>query len=501
MDGPGADHFFWLYNHPIMINQWELTGNPGGQLFYDSGRISRVSSQAGMEQNQLRGSMDPGDIQGVRLQTESMRPIGNARVRGAFGYKNHRYDDLMYNGNMDFSGRNIYMLGDTIGGKQRQEGYYFLAELAYPFFNDRLFTGIRMDYESRVGAKMQDLRNKNTISRARITPGVIYQHRSFSAGLSGGPIIENNYTDVSAELDDRHTLFYHMGMGHYSARSSVSSSESVRYETYGFHASLQLEHSIGEWSGMHELKFKSVSTEALVGNSYRKINGITDYEELSYKGSFILEGSDYLHHFRLGGNYSRTTGAEIRQEAQQQSIDGVFYTVIRTLRWIDGRHIVNDYSGNITYDLFKRGSQRPLDYRLSFEAAPAHYRATHYPEVNYGSYEATSVQANLSFQNYMQFGSIRFDPLAGIGMRKVIDSDNSVQPAPNFLAEIPELDFRYISEDYISAWLGLHFSTRRLPWEGVRNVFAELNGSYTVFPDLNEQNQNFAVQLSLGLTF
>ena len=500
-DGPGADHFFWLFNYPLMINQWEFSRNPAAQLFYDSGRISRVHSKVGVEQNSLRAAMDPGEIQGVRLQTESMRPIGNARVRGAFGYQNHRYDDLMFNGNMDFSGRNIYMLGDTLGGKQRQEGYHFLAELAYPFFNERLYTGIRMDYESRVGAKMQDLRNRNTISRAKITPGLIYHHGTFSAGLSGGPVIENNYTDVRAEMDERHTLFYHMGMGHYSASGNFSSAESVRYETYGYHTSLQLQHSIGEWSGMHALNYLSTSTEALVGNSYRMINGITDNEKFSYKGSFILKGSDFMHHLRLEGLYAKTTATEVRQEAQQQSIDGVFYTVIRTLRWIDGRHIINNYRGSITYDRLKIGANRPLDYQISIEAAPGHYRATHYPEVNYGSYEATSVQTNLSFQRFMQFGQIRFDPVAGIGLRKVIDSDLAVRPAPNYLAEIPVLDFRYISEDYISARLGLHFSARRLPWEGVRSVFAELDSYYTVFPNIQGRNHNYTIQLVLGLTF
>ncbi len=510
-DSPGQHGSFemerrlMLYSHPELINQWSLTKNPAGLLFFDiEERVSRARSLGEMTDQHQRRAMDPGRTRALGMQTESLQQIGNVNVRGLFGYQNTHYDDLLYNGNMDFRhNRNLYMVGDTIGGRQRQEGYYFLAELAHPLLGDRLFGGVRMNYESAVGAKMQDLRNRNTISKADFTTGLIYNYGNISAGLSGGYVSETNFVNIRAELDERHTLFYHMGMGHYSASGNFSGSESVRYEGGGYHAGLNFQYTGERWQTIHSVDYYHLNTEALVGNSYRLINGITDYDRISYRGSLLRERPRHYHHFRLHASAEITNATEVRQRSQSQPIDGVYYTIIHTIRWIEGKHIINDVSAGLDYQFIKRGNRRPLRYQLTAGASLHLYDATHYPVQNYGYYDVASLLAKFEYQHFFSWRRINISPVMGLGGRFVADSDAVFIPFPNYLENVPETDHFYYSENYYRTRMGVELATDRLPVSSISSVFMGIHSVFTHYPDIInvDENHNFSMSLSLGITF
>ncbi len=504
-DSLSVEKKMMLYSHPVLMNQWSLTENPAGQLFFEpEERISRATSALAFEDEPLRRAMDPGETRSLFFQTQSKQQVGNVKVNGIFGYQNQQYKDLMYNGVMDFRhNRNLYTLGDTIGGKQRQEGYFFLAEMAYPMLDGRLFTGIRMNYESAIGAKMQDLRNRSTIARAKFTPGLVYNHDNFSIGLSGGYTVETNMVNVRAELDERHTLFYHMGMGHYSASGNFTGTETVRYEGSGYRGGLQLSHSVGGFAVLHSFDYGHLNTEALVGSSYRLINGITDYDRLAYQGSLLWERQGSIHHIGLNASAEITNATEVRQQTHSQPVDGVFYTIIRTIRWIEGKHIVNDYAAGVDYHFMKKGSSRPLQYQIKASANARLYEATHYPVQNYGFYNATSLTSKLEYQHFFRLNGYNIDPHIAIGGRFVIDSDAVFIPFPNYIDAIPELDFRYFSENCYLIKLGFDISTKRFPIDRFSTVFMNIEGSYMIFPDLEDldQGHNLNMRLSLGFLF
>lgn len=497
-----VDKCSFFYSHDFLINQWTLGLNPAGELFNLAGNTSKVQAALGQSNQNIHRAMDPGKALSMGVTTQSYQTLGKVKVQGLFGYQQQKYDDLLYNGNMDFRYMNLYMLGDTIGGKQQQEGYFFNAQVAYPLFNHKLFAGIRMDYEASVGAKIRDLRNKNTIVRARFTPGLIYNHGNLSIGASGGFSTETNFTDVSSYMDERHTLFYHMGMGHYSASINFSGSETIRYESDGLHAGLQVQLRKNQWTMFQSLDYATLNTEARIGNSYRLINGITDYSRFTYRGSFLLEKPGAFHHLKLNATAASTNATEVRQEGHQTFVDGLWVTIIRNLRWIENKHIITDYSGGLEYQYINKGSKRPFDYQITAAAQANLYDATHYPSQNYGFYNASGLTANLEYQHFVQWKRVNFDPVIGAGARFILESQAVFKPYPNYIAQIPELDYRFFSENFYRANAGLNMSTSRFSILNVSQLFLNVNGSYFLFPNVDLQNNhNILMQVSMGAIF
>lgn len=485
-----------------LVNPWTLSRNPAGIIFTIQEKITRFRIQFENDEENIRRAMDPRITRVLNVNTYNSQNLGKARVSGSFGYRNIHYGGLLYNGNMDFRYMNLYMLGDTVGGPQRQEGYFLSSELAYPFFSGRLTGGIHLDYESSIGAKMKDLRNKNTITRTSIIAGLVFKAGSFAAGLSGGPVIENNLTEVNAQLDERHTLFYHMGMGHYSASINFSTSESVLYESRGYTGESQVLFRSNSWRSFHTAGLFKLKTEARVGGNYRLINGITDYYRVHYYGDLNLRTNSSIHNLALNASMAKTNATEVRQESYSQSIDGVFYTLVRTLRWIEGKHIVNDLSGRLTYDLYRLGAYRPFRYNLTMQAGGGYYSATHYPAESYGYYNAAYGFGRLSYQHYFTIGKVNIDPVAEAGMKFIFSSDAEFRPFPNYIAQIPELDYRFFSENLYRAGFGADISTSPASMKGVSQIFGKVRGEYATYPGvITGKNYNLTVSLTLGTVF
>lgn len=501
--GTDSEDMLLLYSHPSLVNPWMSALNPAGHLFFEAHeRISRVTLQGGLSEEPMRRAMDPGLTRQAEARTETFQSIGKARVRGLFEYQNQHYRDMMYNGNMDFRYTNLYMLGDTLGGRQRQEGYRFEAEGAYPVFGEQLYLGMRMDYETAVGAKMQDLRNRSTISRMRLTPGLIYNSGSWSAGLSGGFISEINYVHVRAILDERHTLFYHMGMGHYSASGNFSGSESVRYETSGFHGGFQFSYRGKHWQSLHTLHYKSQQTNALVGSSFRLNNGISDFSQLTYQGDFQLDQGNRTHWLQARFNTHTLYATEVRQQRVSINRDGVWYEEITDLRRIPGKHIVNDLSAALDYHFLGKGEVRPYRYQLTASAGINTYSATHFPRELYGFFDTFAVSGNLGYRHFFRWGELNVDPGIRLGAHLVMDSEAEFRPFPNYLEQIPELDYHYFSQSAYLAELSLSLSTQRTPLSGFTHLFMDIRAGLAFFPDANDgQQRNQQLSLSLGFMF
>ncbi len=491
-----------FYTESALINQWSLGTNPASLQLYNIHGISRVHSEFGMSEQHIKRAFDPGKTIAIKAFTQNMQTLGKAKVSGMFGYQNQHYRDLLYNGNMDFSHTNIYMLGDSIGGNQRQEGYFFNVAVSYPLFNKRLLAGLGADYESTLGAKMRDIRNLNTISKFRLLPGFIYQHNNILLGISGGPIWENNVTQVTAVLDEKHSLFYHMGMGHFSASRQFSQSESVRYETDGFQAELQLQYKGSTWSLFQQFNFHSVETQAFVGSTFRLINGITDVNRLSYTGHLLFEKERRSHQFMLDFSKTRLIGTEVRQETRSINQQGVWISYIHTLRWIDDKHITDNIAGELSYTYSAKGEKRPFRYQLTLAANAQMYEAGHYPVQNYGYYESTTAGARLEYRHYFQWNRINIDPLLGGAARFGLSEDINVILYDNLITSIPHTDHRFFKEDYVLGTLGVSLSTSRLPLPGISQTYLNINSTYAVFPNIElDDNFNFSLLFSLGVIF
>lgn len=502
-DGLQLNQCVFFYSHTYLVNPWSLSNNAAGLLFFDHGKISRVNGFFSQSDNKQKRLMDPQKTLSLGAQTQSFQKIGKWAVQGSFGYQHHQYQGILYNANLDFRYMNIYMVGDSLGGKQNKGGYFFNAGVAYPFFNDRLFVGMQMDYESSEGAKAQDVRNKNTIAIASFTPSLIYNAGNWALGLSGGLSTETNFVHMKVYLGDRHTVFYHQGMGHYVPRVNLSSTttESVRYEGDGVHAGIQMKYTLGRSGFFQSVNYYQLKTTALVGSVYRLINGITDFSRFSYTGAYTRNNSADIHHIRLEAASAVTNGTEVRQEVIEHQVDRIRRSYVKTLRWIEDKHIISNYSGGIEYNYIRKGEKRPFKYQLKAGASGSMYDASHYPVVAYGYYNATSVIADLEYQHFLKFRHLNVDPVLGFRSRMVLDSEVVYKPFPNYINSIPREDFRYFSEDYYGFNMGLNLSTSRLPFPNISQGFLNIHSNFMHYPGVNSDNNNFSLQVSLGVVF
>lgn len=492
----------YFYDQAVLLNQWTLGKNPASLHLSPLEDISRIKSSFNHSDKNIKRAMDPGKINGLNVHTESLRTIGRVKVNGLFGYQNYHYNDLLYNGNMDFSHTNVYTLGDTLGGKQRQEGYYFKAQASLPFLNNQLLTGIGADYEAAMGAKMQDLRNSNTISKLRITPGIIYQLNNYKFGLSGGPVWENNHISVSSVLDERHNYFFFKGMGHFVATRNMTGTENVRYESNGYEGTFQMQYKSSKWQFFQSLGYQHLETKALIGSSYRLLDGITDVNQIGYHGNLIYESSKLIHQMNLQVKATNINGTEVQQETRSVNEQGVWVSYIHTLRWIDNKHIKDDLSGELSYSLFKKGNNRPLQNQFTITAFAQMHEAGHYPIQNYGFYESTTAGGKMAYRHFFKWGTFNIDPMIGAGARIGLADDNNFISYENYFEVIPATDFRYLKEDYFSGNLGINFSTTAIPLPGIVETFLDIHTSYTVFPNIEAiDNTNFSLLFSLGVIF
>ena len=482
-----------------VMNPWHLSDNPAGFVFYPVNNISRVLLGYSYQDENLRWAQAPGNTVRYEAQTEGIRRIGRFVMKGGFRYQNDQYRDILFNNTMVFDNRNIYTTGDTLGGRQRNEGYFMNAGAGF-VLRENWIVGLDLDYKTTVGAKMQDPRNQNTQSRLDIVPGILYRRDNLNFGLSGGPIWERNYVSIRNMLDERHSLFHMMGMGYYGISRNVTS-ESYLFENLGFHAGFQFSIDRPGFTAFQHVQYTGTEMERLEGSSYRLLAGITQKDEITYAGKALFESDIYLHQIDLTARFTRLVGSEITQETYSVGEGDLRWFEIRTIRWIDDKHIVNDLDVELGYQLSGLGTRRqPLIYEVEAGAGFSSYQANHYPVHLYGTYEVQSVSAYVGYQHYFRFPQFDFTPSVRLTARQSVADTYMVQDQDRFNSEIPRRDFQYLVTDYYKADVGMRLS-RPLRMGRLQEAYLGIFGSYLYMPDIEEENHNRLMRFSLGLVF
>ncbi len=482
-----------------MMNPWHLSKNPAGFVFYPANNINRIQLGYFNKNDNLRWAQAPGSTISYTAETEGIRRIGRVVAKGSFRYQNSHYRDILFNNTSVFDNRNIYTTGDTLGGPQRKEGYLMTAGAGLAL-KDNWFVGLDFDYSTGVGAKMQDPRNLNDQSRLDIIPGVIFRHGQLFFGLSGGPVWERNQVNIKNMLEERHSLFHMMGMGYYNLSRNISN-ESYLFDKFGLHGSVQFGLEKPGFGTFHTIRYSGSDMKRLEGSHYRLLAGITHRDELSYKGKILLEKERYLHHVNINASYLRLNGSEISQETYSVGEGHLRWFEVRTIRWIDDKHIVYDMDAGLSYQLIRLGRRgRPFTYRIEGGAGFRSYEANHYPVHLYGSYNVQTITPYLEYRHYFRFLHFDLDPSVRLTSRHALSQNYQVQDQDRFNPEIPETDFRYLVTDYYKVDLGVKLS-RSLRIGRLRETYLDITGSYLHIPEWQENNYDRMLEVSFGLVF
>lgn len=482
------------------MNEWSLSANPAGFNFYRLNSISQVQLGADYSKENLKWAQAPGKTQEFYVNTTGLKKVGKLMFNGRFEYKNSRYNDLMYNNLLEFDNRNIYIMGDTINGRQKKEGFTMSGGASYPV-TGRLLVGINLDYGVYQGAKMRDPRNLNKIVNLMVTPGLIYQLKDMYIGVSGGIIRSKNEVDIDVMLDSKHNLFQFLGLGYFQVERNISYYEAL-YENNGYSASVQLDIKKEKWTFFQSLGYTVLSNEVRKGTSYKLLDGITDLKRYEYSGYAIFRGRSLYHQINTNVSSEEIKGTEVEQHTVSV-YNGYYYRdSIVTDRRVEDKHIIKDINGMVEYRLSKVGSSVPFKYHFTAGVNARYYKVDHYPVEDYGYYKTSTFLGYLSYQRWFHFTFADFAPTIGAKYRKAFTNEMDYNIiADKFFAEVPELDYQYLTSDYYMGEVDLTL-LKPMPTNFIKEYFFNIKGSYMHIQDLpSGNNYNFMVHVSAGITF
>ncbi len=446
----------------------------------------------------MKSPIEPGNTNLFYAKTKGYKKLGKLMFYGSFGYSNEQYKDLLYNNTLIFDINNPYILGDTIGGKQRKEGFLLKGSVAIPL-TDKITVGIDADYQDYVGAKGKDPRNRNDISSLAITPGIIFNGTKLSVGLSGGPVVFNNDISVSVMDDGRYNLFQFLGFGYFKSIRNIISYEN-EYFGKGYQAEAQLRYINGNYSNFLVIDYNSGKEEVRYGTTKRLIDGISDKNCISVSNYQSFRKNGNLHRLNTIINMMRLNGTEVMQHSKTIITGSYSYDTLITDSWIQDKHIASNYDGTIEY-IFSRYNDYGEKSRINLGMYAEYQTAYHYPVRNYGFQEVINIMAFTGYKKYISIRSVTLIPEFGIGYRKNLFKDMNYVIAELSLPAVQQQDYLARHSDFFKGNAGISFM-KKTGMKAFNEYYININTAYTYAPDkLNGPYQNFLLNCSMGLIF
>ena len=490
---------FW-FDHLSMNNIWSNSSNPAGNLLFRNFKsINIVETGYSYNNKEVNFPGEPGIANSFYVRARGFKKIDKLIFSGSFGYENDHYNDLLFNNTMVFDPDNPYLLGDTIGGRQRKEGFALKGSVAYPV-SEKLLIGIDADYQNYVGAKTKDPRNMNDISSMIITPGIIYSNGNISAGISGGPEIFNDEVSITVMEDAKYNLMQFLGFGYFKSIRNVLTYSSA-YFGKGFRTEGQFRFMKGKYSNFSVFGYRHYTEEVRYGGSFRLIDGISDRTTFAFDNYQVIKRDNRTSQINTSFNLSYLYGSQINQRFKS-ILDGAYsYDSLITESWVERKHITARYSGQIEYILSGNNTNLEETYRFNLGISARYETAAHYPVQNYGSQTISNIMIYTGYRKYLFLNSITILPELGIGYRKNLSSDLKYVVMNLSLPEFQEQDFLARSSDFVRANASLTV-LKKTGKKRIPEYFVSINSVYTLFPGISgAENTNMFINGSLGLIF
>ena len=228
----------------IWQNAWFGSTNPAAISLFnsmdDSSQMGEATAGGKYSFGNFRSPYEPESGFGANLSTLSYIKLGKSVVKGHFGYNYDLSKGSTWRGLVD-PHETPFMLADSIPGNLSKETYSMGASIALPV-GKRISFGIEAAYDVALMAKHVDLRNKNTRMDFYVAPGIRYDSRNFSAGISARYRRSTEKIEY-LQVDESSEKYLFEMMGAWNFRSmGFSSAETSRMKLgNAFGGSLQTE--------------------------------------------------------------------------------------------------------------------------------------------------------------------------------------------------------------------------------------------------------------------
>ncbi|MCF0175614.1 MAG: hypothetical protein HUJ94_02135 [Bacteroidales bacterium] len=229
-------------------NAWFGSANPAAISLFSTASVSAQMGEAvaggDCSFGKFRTPYEPASRFGANLSTLSYIKLWKAVAKGRFGYGYDLSKGSTWRGLAD-PHETPFMLADSIPGNLSKETYSMEAAVAMPV-GSHLSLGLEAAYDVALMAKHVDLRNKNTGMDFHISPGIRYDSRHFSAGLSARYHRSTEKIEY-LQVDESTEKYLFEFMGAWNFRSlGFSSAETSRMKIgNAFGGSLQTEYKSG----------------------------------------------------------------------------------------------------------------------------------------------------------------------------------------------------------------------------------------------------------------
>jgi hypothetical protein len=489
-----------LYLDNLAIdNIWINSSNPAGLAFFSKiNKLNMVEAGYSYSEKGLKFPIEPGVTNSYFGRTKGFKKVGKLTFYGSFGYENEHYDKLLYNNTLIFDPDIPYILGDTIGGKQRKEGFLLKGAFAYPL-TKKLIIGIDADYRNYVGAKLKDPRNKNDISSLIVTSGLIYNAGKISAGISGGPVIFNNDISVSVMENAKYSLFQFMGMGYYKSIKNIYSYSNA-YFGNGFTTEAQVKYSGNKLTDLLTLNYNKYREEVRYDNTGRLIDGISNRLTILFKDYLFFRNRDKLHQVTVSLCMNQLSGTEVMQHFKSIIVGLYKYDTLIIDSWTKDKQIGTNYDGNLGYTItgYNGNTER---YKINFGLSAQYQAIDHYPVQNYGFQTVTNIIPSAGYKRFFRFGSMTFIPEIGCGYRMNLMKDMDYFVTDQSIPEFQRLDYLARNSDIARGNASL-MVLKKAGIKFLSEYFLDLKAEYDYIPDNGEGSfQNIFINCSIGLIF
>lgn len=481
------------------LNLWVRSSNPAGIAFFENLKgINLVEVNYSHDKKGTKFPAEPGLTNSYNAITRGYKKLGKLYFTGSFSYVNEQYNDLFYNNTQIFDPDNLYILGDTVGGKQQKEGFLLNGSAAIPL-SGKMKLGIAIDYRNYIGAKLKDPRNKNDISSLVVTPGLIFSSGYFNAGISGGPVITNNDVSVSVTEDARYSLLQFLGYGYYKPVLNIYSYSNTYYGS-GFNSQVQIRFEKPRYTNFLVAGFNSMTETVKYGSSNRLTDGISAKTVISVSDAQIFKRTGSLHQVDLDFCMVRINGTEMMQHFETVISGSYRYDTLITDKKTTGKHITTNYTGSLEYR-FSRYNGDSESLRINAGLSGEFMKSSHYPVETNGSQQVMNIAPYADLRKFFRFSKTIIIPEIGVRYRTNISRDKTYTVTKWSEPEYQQLDFVARSSGFIMGNAAISF-IRKTRFKNFPEYFADLNTSYMIFPeDLKGTSHNFLIKSSVGLIF
>lgn len=165
-----------------MKTPWLLSGNGAGLVFNPAQSFANLGAYFTNEQGDYRNFDQPVSYSTFGLETKSYTKIKNVYFYGSFNYDYGINEDLAWRGTI-YPRSNINPILDTVPGKVLREDYILSGKVGYNL-SDKVSIGAAFDYQTSTAAKRIDGRNRNTLSKLGVAPGITFKTKPLILGLN-----------------------------------------------------------------------------------------------------------------------------------------------------------------------------------------------------------------------------------------------------------------------------------------------------------------------------